>query len=110
MELKPSRDKMRLDGFGRPLGKADTKNPFASIARGMEAGMGPGLGQLPPPQQGSKGRRIGADTLGATPPRDGAFAPMAADVAVAKPPRARARQQRIANAPGMSLTRGQRVR
>lgn len=109
MELKPSRDKMKLDGFGRPLGKSDTKNPFASIARGMEAGLGPGLGQLPSPQQGSKRRRIGADTLGATPPRDGPWAIPAADVAVAKPPRARSRQQRIANAPGMSLTKGQRL-
>jgi hypothetical protein len=97
MEFKPSTDKQKLDGFGRPLGKADTKNPFAAIAKGL----GPA---------GQKRRRFAADTIGATPPRDGAFAPMAADVAVAKPPRTRARQQRIANPPGLGLARGQRLR
>lgn len=97
MELKPSRDKMKLDGFGRPLGKQDSKNPFATIAKGLDA-------------KGVKRSRFAADTLGATPPRDGAFAPAAADVAVAKPPKARTRQQRIANAPGLGLSRGQRIR
>lgn len=82
MELKPSRQKQRLDGFGRPLARSDTKNPFASLARGVETPVG------------AKRRRFASDTLGATPPRDGPFALGAADVAAAKPPRTRARQGR----------------
>lgn len=90
MELKPTGKKQQLDGMGRPLGPADTKNPFYTIARGLGAG-------------GPKRRRFAADTLGATPPRDGPFAPSAADVAVAKPPRTRARQQRLAAPLGLGL-------
>lgn len=98
MEFKPSGDKQKLDGMGRPLGPQDDRNPFASIARGIET------------RVGAKRRRFSADTIGATPPRDGAFAAAAADVAVAKPPKTRSRQQRIANTPGLGLSRGQRLR
>lgn len=98
MELKPSKDKMKLDGFGRPLARADTKNPFATIARGIDSPVN------------MKRRRFAADTLGATPPRDGPFAASAADVAVAKPPRTRARQQRLPAPPGLGLTQGTKKR
>lgn len=104
MEFKPTRRKAeaqpRLDGMGRMLG-ADTKNPFATIARGLDAG---GTG---------KRRRFAADTIGATPPRDGPFAAGAADVAVAKPPRTRSREQRLAGGaqrPFGVLPRGQTLK
>lgn len=86
MELKPTRDKLgsrkavKLDGMGRPLAEDEHKNPFASLAKGL----GP---------RGDKRRRWASDTLGATPPRDGPFAAGAADVAVTKPPRGRARRR-----------------
>lgn len=86
MELKPSRDKLgsrkpvKLDGMGRGLGPGEHKNPFASLAKGLEP-------------RGAKRRRWASDTLGATPPRDGPFSLGAADVAVTKPPKGRARRR-----------------
>lgn len=91
MELKPSRDKTgkkpQLDGIGNSVLPEDHKNPFATIARGLAPGGGNG-----------KRRRPFADTLGATPPRDGPFAQGAADIAVQKPPRTR--QKRNTDAGG----------
>lgn len=104
MELKPTGEKQKLDGMGRPLAKGEDKNPFATIARAVEAGSMVG------PRRGQKRRRIGADTLGATPPRDGPWSYGAADVAAAKPPKARGRQQRKASNPGLGLSQGQRLK
>ena len=90
MKLKPSRDKVgvregpKLDGIGNVVRKGDERNPFATLARGLNP-------------QGEKRRRPMADTLGATPPRDGPFAMAAADIAVQKPPRARQRRSRSAS-------------
>lgn len=91
MELKPSRDKAglkpRLDGMGRPVRPEDTRNPFAALARGLN------------PQVGNRRRRPFADTLGATPPRDGPFGLSATDVAIQKPPKGRQRRRRSAGFP-----------
>ena len=88
MELKPSRDKqgsrkpVKLDGMGRPIAPGDERNPFAQLAKGVD----------PRNPTAMKRRRWAADTLGATPPRDGPFSLGAADVAVTKPPRTRRRR------------------
>lgn len=91
MELKPSRSKAgvktRLDGMGRPVEKEDMRNPFAQLARGMDA-----------PKRVQRKRPF-ADTLGATPPRDGPFSMSAQDVAVQKPPRGRQKRKRNAGLP-----------
>ena len=91
MELKPSRDKTglrsRLDGMGRPVAKGDERNPFAQLARGMDQ----------PRRQQRK--RPFADTLGATPPRDGPFSMSAADIAVQKPPKGRQKRKKNAGLP-----------
>lgn len=88
MELKPSRDKAglrpRLDGMGRRVAKGDEKNPFAQLARGMDA-----------PTRNQRKRPF-ADTLGATPPRDGPFSMGAADIAVQKPPKGRLKRKKNA--------------
>lgn len=93
MELKPSRDKAgprpRLDGAGRPVLRGDEKNPFAALARGMDR-----------PARNQRKRPF-ADTLGATPPRDGPFSISATDVAVQKPPRGRQKRKRNAGLPFM---------
>lgn len=90
MELKPSRDraaaKPLLDGAGRPVVKGDERNPFAALARGM----------IP---AGNRRKRPFADTLGATPPRDGPFSMGAQDVAVQKPPKGRQRRKKSAQLP-----------
>jgi len=81
MELKPTRDKtmikVRLDGVGGRLAPNEYKNPWQSLARGLDSG---GTG---------KRKRPFSDTLGATPPRDGPFAMGATDVAAVNPPRTR---------------------
>ena len=91
MELKPSKDKQalrpRLDGLGGTLRTNEHKNPWAQLARGVAP-------------RGPKRRRYASDTLGATPPRDGAFSVAAADVAVTRPPATRGRQQRLAGGVG----------
>lgn len=91
MELKPTRDKAglrpRLDGVGRPVSKEDHRNPFAQLARGLDQ----------PRRQQRK--RPFADTLGATPPRDGPFAISATDVAVQKPPKGRQMRKKSAGLP-----------
>ena len=83
VELKPSRDKSqyrpRLDGVGNRLSEGEYKNPWATLARGLRPA-------------GAKRHRPMADTLGATPPRDGPWSLPAADVAIAKPPKARSRR------------------
>lgn len=92
MELKPSKDKLGtrrrvvMDGIGGTVLAEDSRNPWATLARGISPGQG----------QTGKRRRWTADTLGATPPRDGPFQYGAADVAIQKPPKTR--QRRNANA------------
>jgi hypothetical protein len=89
LELKPSQDKqsprkkVKLDGVGNRLSEEAEKNPFYTIGRGMES-------------RGTRRRRPMADTLGATPPRDGPFAMGAADIAVQKPPKGRQRRTKSA--------------
>ena len=93
MELKPSRDKpqgrQKLDGVGNPVAKGDERNPFAALGRGINPGAG------------NRRRRPFADTLGATPPRDGPFSMSAKDVAVQKPPKGRKKRKRDAQLPWM---------
>jgi hypothetical protein len=91
MKLKPSGDRQqlispKLDGMGRPVAKEDMRNPFAQLARGLN------------PSSGRK-RRPFADTLGATPARDGPFSLGAADVAAQKPPRGRQKRKKSAGLP-----------
>src|SRR5262245_38562445 len=84
MELKPSRDrartKVKLDGAGRPVVKGDERNPFAALARGIN------------PRGVERRRRPFADTLGATPARDGPFSVPAAGIAAVNPPKGRKRR------------------
>lgn len=93
MELKPTGKKAgfrpRLDGMGRPVAKGDEKNPFAQLARGLDR------------PRDKRRKRPFADTLGATPPRDGPFSVSAADIAVQKPPRGRQKRKRHASLPFM---------
>jgi hypothetical protein len=85
MELKPSRDKLgtrlssKATGVGSILDPLKGANPFGPLARGL----------MP---KGYKRRRWASDTLGATPKRDGPFAPMASVVAPLYPPRGRQRR------------------
>lgn len=90
MELKPSRHKApvkpQLDGLGNKLRPEDSRNPWASLARGLAP-------------RGGKRRRFAAETLGATPPRDGPFSAGAAGIAVAAPPRTRKQRSRAPRLP-----------
>lgn len=90
--------------------KPGTPNPFQATteANTQPAGAGvgtprkrPGIGK---PEKTGRRVRPFAQTLGDTPPRDGPFAPMAAQVAVAAPPKARVNQARRKTT-GMDPTR-----
>lgn len=91
MKLQPAKDKAStvMDGIGGTIPREDSRNPWATLARGTM------------PKQGNKRRRFAADTLGATPPRDGPFQYGAADVAVQKPPKTRVRRNADATLGGL---------
>jgi len=69
-----------LDGVGGHLAPEEHKNPWATLARAVK------------PPKGNRRRRFAADTLGATPPRDGPFAFAAQGVAAVNPPKTRVRR------------------
>jgi hypothetical protein len=86
MDLKPTGKKapwQKGDEPPKPLESigAGGDNPWAMLARHNKMG------------SGSKRRRWAADTLGATPPRDGPWSLGAADVAIVNPPKTRAARQ-----------------
>ena len=83
MELKPTgkKIKLRYDGLGNVMDEKDGHNPWATSSRGIN------------PAASGKRRRWSADTLGATPPRDGPFALAAEDVAIQKPPKTRTKRR-----------------
>lgn len=78
MDLKPTGKR------GWPKGRTDQRSGPAPSANPWEA-IGKNVGS----PTSNKRRRPFADTLGATPPRDGPFAAGAADIAVQKPPKTR---------------------
>lgn len=88
MKLQPSKDKAgpQLNGVGQTLAPGETRNPWATLARGTAP-------------QGAKRRRPFADTLGATPPRDGPFSMGASDVALDSPPKTRTKRSRTPSFP-----------
>lgn len=87
MELKPTGSKVAVKPWDekppKPLESigAGGSNPWAMLARHNKMGAG------------NKRKRLGADTLGATPPRDGPFAQSAASVANLLPPSTRTARQ-----------------
>ena len=95
MKLQPAKDKQKidgvLDGVGGVIPNEDSKNPWATLARGLD-----------PNGSTGKRRRWASDTLGATPPRDGPWATAAADVAIQKPPKTRAKRNGDAILGGLS--------
>lgn len=95
MELKPTgkKVKVRYDGLGNVLREEDGNNPWATSSRGIN------------PAVSGKRRRWAADTLGATPPRDGPFSLAAEDVAIQKPPKTRSRRRASAVLGGLGPTR-----